>query len=71
MPPLSEVAVGNTVRIRRINTDEKIKLKLAEMGILRSDIKILRNSGTGPLLIDLKDIKLILGRDISRKIEVN
>ena len=69
--PLSEVKVGQTVRLVRIDAGHGLKHRLAAMGLLaNTKIKVLRNEGRGQLIVSVKGSKVVLGRGMSEKIMV-
>jgi len=68
---LSEVEVGRTVRLIRVEAGHRLKHRLAAMGLLaNTKIKVLRNEGRGQLIISVKGTKVVLGRGMSEKIIV-
>ncbi len=59
------------LKILQVGHGEKFKKRLSDMGIYKdAHVKIVRNSIPGPLIINVKGSKLILGRGQAQKIFV-
>ena len=57
--------------IKVIDQGKSVKLKLNSMGIYPDvTVKIVKNDGSGPLIIEVKKAKIILGRALAEKIKV-
>lgn len=68
---LSEVKVGQTVMLVRVDAGHGLKHRLAAMGLLaNTKIKVLRNEGRGQLIVSVKGSKVVLGRGMSEKMIV-
>jgi Fe2+ transport system protein A len=72
MPGLDQVQEGKKVTVIEINGGRSVRQGLAEMGVHPGDIVgIIRSSVFGgPLLIDIRDNKIAIGRSVAQKIEV-
>lgn len=72
MPGLDQVQEGKKVKVIEINGGRSVRQGLAEMGVHPGDIVgIIRSSVFGgPLLIDIRDNKIAIGRSVAQKIEV-
>jgi len=70
--PLSAVAVGQRVRVRTIDAGGGLEARLAAMGLLPGvELEVIRNPMSGPFIIEVKGTRLVLGRGMARKIEVD
>lgn len=68
---LSQAHAGDTVMFNQVNGGKGARLHLAEMGLNgKIPIKILKNSGSGPLLIGFRNTRVMIGRKLSQKIQV-
>lgn len=69
--PLSSISAGKRVRILGIQAGRELNRRLAEMGLLMNEeVTVIQNDGTGQIIINVKNSKLILGRGMSQKILV-
>lgn len=68
------LAMGNTneeLKIIQVGHEDKFKKRLSEMGIYKNAlIKIIKNDIPGPLIVDIKGSRLVLGRGQAQKIRV-
>ena len=68
---LTELKSGQSAIIKAMNACVTIYNRLASMGISEnSEIKIVQNSGRGPVIIESDGRKIALGRGMSKKINV-
>ena len=68
---LSEIQEGQTVNVRSIDAGFGMNSRLTAMGILPGiEITVKKNSGRGPIVVQVKDSKIALGRGMAHKIEV-
>jgi len=68
---LSNVAVGQSVRLVRVHAGRRFSHRLAELGLTPGvEFSILHDSG-GPLLISVRDSRIAIGRGMANKISVN
>ena len=69
MIPLAMVREGGEVKIYCVNCGKKLKTRLCDLGIYEgSEVKVIKNDITSPILLKIKDSKLILGRGQAHKI---
>lgn len=70
---LTDLKIGETGIIKKINGGKKLKLRLIELGIIEgTEIRILsKNTCFGPVLIYIKGTKIALGEDIIKNIKIN
>ncbi len=68
---LAAAEVGKSYRVINMLGGRNAMLRLASLGILPGEkIKLIRKDSFGPLLIEVKGTRLILGRGVSAKIAV-
>lgn len=69
--PLSTVKAGETVRLVQVDAGRGLKSRLASMGLVaNTEIKLVSNSHPGPVVIVVKETKMMLGRGMAHKIMV-
>ncbi len=71
MMPLSVAAEGEHVRIRCVDCGKGVKKRLCELGLFDgTEIEIVKNERSGPMILKVKESKLVLGRGQAEKITV-
>lgn len=69
--PLSSTAAGEVVEIHSIEAGRGLQSRLSAMGLLPGvSVRILRNSRGGPVVIAVKDSRVMLGRGAAHKVMV-
>ena len=69
--PLSLIPVGTEAKLSKIIGGCNLTKRLTELGLIcGTKIKVVSNSGGGPVLIEVKDTRLALGRGVAMKIFV-
>lgn len=69
--PLSLAKEGEKVRIVRINAGHNLNSRLSSMGLLPSvEITVINNGHPGPVIVNVKNSKIMLGRGMAHKIMV-
>lgn len=69
--PLEVVQAGRRVRIIAVDAGRGLQGRLVAMGLVSGvEIKVLRNSMHGPILIEVKGSRIMLGRGMAQKILV-
>jgi ferrous iron transport protein A len=69
--PLATVQPGTTVHVSAVGAGYGLKSRLTSMGLIPgNDIKVVRNSSNGPLLVEVMGCRLMLGRGMALKIMV-
>ena len=67
---LSSVAMGETVRLVRIDAGKKLTHRLIELGLTPGvELMLVHNSG-GPLLLSVRDSRVAIGRGMAEKLYV-
>ena len=68
---LSEVGAGKTVRISSVEAAYGLRGRLAAMGLLPNQrITVIKNGRPGPLVVNVKGSRVVLGRGMAHKIMV-
>jgi Fe2+ transport system protein FeoA len=69
--PLSTLTYGTQAKIAKINAGCNLLKRLNEMGLtLGTTIKVVSDPCGGPVLIEVRDSRLALGRGVATKIYV-
>ena len=70
MLPLSMAGVGETVVIRKITGDDKVRQHLAELGfVVDEQVTVVSESG-GNLIVKVKDSRIAIGLSMANRILV-
>ena len=68
---LSALQPGSRATIRRIEAGRGLAARLSAMGLLPgAQVEVLKSGRGGPLVIKIKETKLVLGRGMTHKIIV-
>jgi Fe2+ transport system protein FeoA len=68
---LSNIAVGQRVRLVRADTGRRFSHRLAELGLTPGvEFSVLHDSG-GPLLLSVRNSRVAIGRGMANKISVD
>lgn len=69
---LSFAAEGTNVHIKRIEGGKEFANRLMELGFISKEcIKVIKNSGSGPVVIEVKGSRIALGRNEAKKVLVD
>lgn len=72
MSVLAEIKPHSLVQINDIKSGAFAKRRLAQMGIRKNKtLRVLKNIGKGPLLVEVNHSKLVVGRKLAEKIMVS
>jgi ferrous iron transport protein A len=67
--PLSSLRDGESAQITIVEGGRTVNLRMNELGFTVGTIlKVIRNVGGGPIMVELKAGKIAIGRGIARKI---
>ncbi len=67
--PLSSLRDGEKAKITSVNGGRTVNLRMNELGFTTgANVKVIRNVGGGPIMVELKAGKIALGRGIAKKI---
>ena len=68
---LDQAREQKSYRVVSIIDGKEVRLKLTSMGIYKDVIfKVIKNDGSGPIIIGIKSSRTSIGRKLSKKIEV-
>ena len=71
MMPLAMCNEGEEVVIHCVDCDKGIKKRLCDLGLHDgTKVRVVKNDISGPIIINVKDSKLIIGRRQANKIRV-
>ena len=71
MMPLAMAREGETVLVQCVDCGMGLKRRLCDLGLYdNTKIKIVKNDISGPIIITVKDSKLLIGRGQANKILV-
>ncbi|HRR81694.1 MAG TPA: FeoA family protein [Planctomycetota bacterium] len=66
---MSSVPVGETVRLVSVDAGAGLRSRLAAMGLVPGvEVRMMRNSGHGPAVVEVKGTRLALGRGMALQI---
>ena len=67
--PLSSLRDGERAKITSVEGGRTVNLRMNELGFTTgANLKVIRNVGGGPVMVELKAGKIALGRGIAKKI---
>jgi len=68
---LSSIQVGGRVRVRSLKGGKEFTTRVAALGFtVGAELVVVQNFGRGPVLVDLRDTRVALGRGEALKVEV-
>lgn len=69
--PLSTVSAGRSVLLRRIRAGQDMEARLSALGFVPgATVEVHRNGCHGPLVVQVKGSRVMLGRGMAEKIAV-
>lgn len=69
--PLTNVKLGQKVRLKSIGAGRALRSRLSAMGIVPGvELVVVNTTFAGPMVVMVKDSKVILGRGIAMKMMV-
>ncbi len=69
--PLSEMLTGQTGTIQELRGGRDLVGRLASLGFTPgAHVEMLQNYGRGPLIVEVRDARIALGRGEARKVQV-
>lgn len=68
MIPLTAAKAGETVTIRKISGRDELRRHLAEMGFVVDDDVTVVNEMAGNLIVQVKDSRVALNKDMANRI---
>jgi ferrous iron transport protein A len=69
--PLSALSEGRRAILKSITGGRQLRGRLAAMGLLPgAELEVVQNSGHGPFVIMVKGSRIVIGRGMASRIEV-
>jgi len=69
--PLSKLGVGEVGVVQQLNGGRGVVSRLAALGFTPdAEVRVMQNFGRGPLIVNVRDTRIALGRGEAGKIEV-
>ncbi len=69
--PLAMVETGRRVRLVGIDAGRRLEARLADMGLVPGvEIDVINNTFRGPFIVAVKGSRIVLGRGMALKIDV-
>lgn len=69
--PLTSAKLGQKVKLKSINAGHGLRSRLSAMGIVPgAELVVVNSTFTGPMVVMVKECKVILGRGIAMKMMV-
>ena len=70
MYPIAMAGIGETVTIRKITGDDKVRQHLAELGFVVDEEVTVINEVGGNLILKVKDARIAIGMSMASRIMV-
>jgi Fe2+ transport system protein FeoA len=71
MIPLALIAEGEEARLIGVQGGSSLRKRLADLGLnIGMDIRVIRKSPDGPMILGVKESRLALGRGMTRRVMV-
>lgn len=69
--PLTMVREGGKAIMRSVAGGQEVRGRLAALGLLPgTELEVIRNSGHGPFVVGVKGSRVVIGRGMAARIEV-
>jgi ferrous iron transport protein A len=69
--PLSMVSEGKRAILKKITGGRQLRGRLAALGLLPgTELEVIQNSGHGPFVVAVKGSRIVIGRGMASRIEV-
>jgi ferrous iron transport protein A len=71
MMPLTMVNEGGRAILRSISGGRQMRGRLAAMGLLPgTELEVIQNSGKGPFIVSVRGSRIVIGRGMAARMEV-
>jgi len=71
MMPLTMVREGGRAVLRSIEGGRQMRGRLAAMGLLPgTELEVIQNSGKGPFIVAVRGSRIVIGRGMAARMEV-
>ena len=69
--PLTMVSEGGRATLRSIGGGRQMRGRLAAMGLLPgTELEVVQNSGKGPFIVSVRGSRIVIGRGMAERMEV-
>ncbi len=69
--PLSMISEGKRAILKKITGGRQLRGRLAALGLLPgTELEVIQNSGQGPFVVAVKGSRIVIGRGMASRIEV-
>ena len=69
--PLSMISEGKRAILKKIGGGRQLRGRLAALGLLPgTELEVVQNSGHGPFVVAVKGSRIVIGRGMASRIEV-
>lgn len=69
--PLSQVGQGARATLLSIDGGRQLRSRLAALGLLPgTSLEVIQNSGRGPFIVGVRGSRIVIGRGMASRIEV-
>lgn len=69
--PLSMIGEGKRAILKKIGGGRQLRGRLAALGLLPgTELEVVQNSGHGPFVVAVKGSRIVIGRGMASRIEV-
>ncbi len=69
--PLTKVNSGAKAVLRTITGGRQLRVRLAALGLLPgTELQVVQNSGQGPFIVSVRGSRIVLGRGMAARMEV-
>jgi len=70
--PLTKITEGMKAKLYSIAGGRELRTRLAALGLLPgTEIEVIQNSGKGPFVVSVKGSRIVIGRGMASKVEVD
>jgi Fe2+ transport system protein FeoA len=72
MMPLTMVHEGSRAVLRSVDGGRQMRGRLAALGLLPgTELEVVQNSGKGPFIVAVRGSRIVIGRGMAARIEVD
>lgn len=69
--PLTHILEGATAKVLSIGGGRQLRCRLAALGLLPgTPLEVIQNSGQGPFIVGVRGSRIVIGRGMASRIEV-
>lgn len=69
--PLSTISEGRRAVLKKISGGRQLRGRLAALGLLPgTELEVIQNSGHGPFVVAVRGSRIVIGRGMASRIEV-